>query len=78
MLPPDELDLQSWLGNEPSLKPIHRACLILHFAHGMTRSEIAQRLALSETKVKGHLQYALQLLRKGWKCAGTGERHGTK
>jgi RNA polymerase sigma-70 factor (ECF subfamily) len=75
-MPLEETDVQSWLRNEPSLKPVHRVCLILHFVHGMTRSEIAQRLAVSETRVKGHLQYALQLLRKAWKCGGTEERHG--
>src|SRR5215471_17228332 len=63
-----ELDLREWLVKEPALKPVHRACLILHFVHGMTRAEIAQRLALSDAKVKGHLQYALQLLRKAWNC----------
>ena len=62
------LQLENWLVREPALKPIHRLCLILHFVHGMTRGEIAQRLAVSETKVKGHLQYALQLLRKAWAC----------
>jgi len=30
----------------------------------MSRAEIADKLALSETQVKGHLQYALALLRK--------------
>lgn len=77
-LPAEELDLQAWLRSEPALKPIHRVCLILHFVQGMTRSEIAKRLALSETQVKGHLQYALQLLRKAWNCAGTGERHAAE
>jgi RNA polymerase sigma-70 factor, ECF subfamily len=72
--PLPELDLQDWLMKEPSLKPVHRACLILHFVHGMTRVEIGRRLVLSEVKVKGHLQYALQLLRKAWDSAKTGER----
>ena len=47
-----------------ALKPIHRACLILRYVHGMERSEIATRLGLSETQVKGLLQYARELVRK--------------
>jgi RNA polymerase sigma-70 factor (ECF subfamily) len=72
---PEEADLQTWLLQEPALKPMHRACLTLHFVQGMTRAEIAQRLGLSDAKVKGHLQYSLQLLRKAWDHAKTGERH---
>ncbi len=68
------LDLATWLTQEPALKPVHRVCLTLHFIHGMTRAEIAQRLTLSEAQVKGHLQYALQLLRKAWDCAKGAER----
>jgi RNA polymerase sigma-70 factor (ECF subfamily) len=48
----------------PELKPIHRVCLTLRYIEGMTRAEIAQSVGLSETQVKGHLQYGLQLLRK--------------
>jgi RNA polymerase sigma-70 factor (ECF subfamily) len=48
----------------PGLKPIHRTCVILRYVHGMTRAEIAARTGLSESQVKGHLQYALSLLRK--------------
>jgi RNA polymerase sigma-70 factor (ECF subfamily) len=47
-----------------ALKPVHRACLILRYVHGMDRSEIATRLGLRENQVKGHLQYALTLLRR--------------
>lgn len=47
-----------------SLKPIHRACLVLRYVHGLSREEIARRLGLSPTQVRGHLQYALVLLRK--------------
>jgi RNA polymerase sigma-70 factor (ECF subfamily) len=70
-LPPEtqpaaELDLQEWLQDEPTLRPIHRTCLVMHFVHGMKRVEIAERLGVSEMKVKGHLQYGLQLLRKAW------------
>lgn len=50
--------------DDPALKPIHRACLVLRYVHGMTRTEIASRTGLSESQVKGHLQYALSLLRK--------------
>jgi len=65
-------DVEAWLSEEPALKPIHRVCLVLHFVHGMTRAEISERLAISEVKVKGYLQYALQLLRKTWGSARTG------
>jgi RNA polymerase sigma-70 factor, ECF subfamily len=68
-----KVDLQTWLREEPTLKPIHRACLVMHFVHGMKRLEIAERLAISEIQVKGHLQYGLQLLRKAWDGANTGE-----
>jgi len=53
-----------WLDAVPALKPAHRACLILRYVHGLERVEIARRLGLSENQVKGHLQYARQLLRK--------------
>lgn len=69
-------DVEAWLLREPALKPIHRACLVLHFVHGMTRAEIGKRLNLSEVKVKGHLQYALQLLRKAWDSTTAGGVHG--
>ncbi len=46
-----------------SLTPLHRICVTLRYVHGLTRSEIAAKLGLSETQVKGHLQYALHLLR---------------
>ncbi len=52
------------LFDNPDLKPIHRICLVLRFREGMTRSEIAREVGLTETQVKGHLQYSLQLLRK--------------
>ncbi len=48
----------------PSLKAVHRACLVLRYEHGFSREEIALRLGLSETQVRGHLQYGLTLLRK--------------
>ncbi|HEY6968962.1 MAG TPA: sigma-70 family RNA polymerase sigma factor [Candidatus Angelobacter sp.] len=69
-------DVEAWLLDEPTLKPIHRVCLVLRFVHGMTRAEISERLKISEVKVKGHLQYALQLLRKAWGPRGQGVLHG--
>jgi RNA polymerase sigma-70 factor, ECF subfamily len=56
--------LEQWILDSPDLKPVHRTCLMLRYVHGMTRAEIAGSLALSETQVKGYLQYALALLRK--------------
>jgi RNA polymerase sigma-70 factor (ECF subfamily) len=53
-----------WLDATPALKPVHRACLLLRYVHGLERAEIASRLGLSENQVKGYLQYARQLLRK--------------
>lgn len=47
-----------------ALKPIHRACLLLRYQHGLSREEIGRRLGLSATQVRGHLQYGLKLLRK--------------
>jgi RNA polymerase sigma-70 factor (ECF subfamily) len=47
-----------------ALKPVHRICLMLRYVHGMGRDEIARATGLSETQVKGHLQYALELLRR--------------
>ena len=52
------------LFHHPALKPIHRVCLTLRYEHELTRDEIAARLGLSETQVRGHLQYGLTLLRK--------------
>jgi RNA polymerase sigma-70 factor (ECF subfamily) len=64
--PPSETPgtVLEWLDATPALKPVHRACLILRYVHGLERAEIAARLGLSETQVKGYLQYARQLLRK--------------
>jgi len=45
------------------LKPVHRVCLRLRYVDGMSRAEIASATGLSETQVKGHLQYSLRLLR---------------
>jgi RNA polymerase sigma-70 factor, ECF subfamily len=64
--PPSEpaSSVLEWLDATPALKPVHRACLILRYVHGLERVEIAARLGLSENQVKGYLQYARQLLRK--------------
>ncbi len=56
--------LEDWILRSADLKPVHRACVMLRYVSGMTRSEIAAEMGLSETQVKGHLQYALTLLRK--------------
>jgi RNA polymerase sigma-70 factor (ECF subfamily) len=72
--PASEPGIEHWLLEEQALKPIHRACLVMHFVHGMSRSEVGERLGLSETQVKGHLQYALRLLRKAWTSVGDRER----
>jgi RNA polymerase sigma-70 factor (ECF subfamily) len=45
------------------LKPVHRLCLRLRYRYGMSLAEIARTTGLSEMQVKGHLQYARQLLR---------------
>lgn len=57
-------ELSCDLFDSTALKPVHRVCLILRYVHGLERREIAASSGLSENQVKGHLQYALQLLRK--------------
>jgi len=52
------------LFSHPALKPVHRVCLVLRYEHGLSREEIGRRLGLTDTQVRGHLQYALTLLRK--------------
>lgn len=59
-----EFPLPDLLQKCPNLKPIHRVCIILRFVQGMSREEIARHTSLSELQVKGHLQYALKLLRE--------------
>jgi RNA polymerase sigma-70 factor, ECF subfamily len=56
--------LEDWMLDAADLKPIHRVCVMLRYVQGMTRAEIAAATGLSEMQVKGHLQYALALLRK--------------
>lgn len=58
-----ELSLEDLLAKCTSLKPVHRVCLILRFVQGMSRAEIAAQTGLNELQVKGHLQYALKLMR---------------
>jgi len=55
--------LERMLIESAVLKPIHRVCLSLRYLYGMTLEEIARQTGLSELQVKGHLQYARQLLR---------------
>lgn len=62
--PAAEPPLELWILDCEDLKPVHRTCLILRYVYEFTREEIADRLGLSETQVKGHLQYGLALLRK--------------
>jgi RNA polymerase sigma-70 factor (ECF subfamily) len=62
--PAGAVALEDWILNAAELKPVHRACLMLRYVWGMSRAEIAAETGLSETQVKGHLQYALELLRK--------------
>jgi len=47
-----------------ALKAEHRACLILHYEHGMERKEIVSHTGLTENQVKSCLQYGMTLLRK--------------
>jgi RNA polymerase sigma-70 factor (ECF subfamily) len=56
--------LEDWILTGAGLKPVHRLCVMLRYVSGLTRGEIAAATGLSETQVKGHLQYALSLLRK--------------
>ena len=61
---PPASSLEDWILAGAGLKPVHRMCVMLRYVSGMTRAEIAAETGLSETQVKGHLQYALALLRK--------------
>ena len=61
---PPDTSLEDWILAGAGLKPVHRLCVMLRYVSGMTRAEIAKETGMSETQVKGHLQYALELLRK--------------
>jgi RNA polymerase sigma-70 factor (ECF subfamily) len=56
--------LGKFLLENKALKPVHRVCLILRYVHGLSREEIALKLAMTDNQVKGSLQYALELLRQ--------------
>lgn len=58
---------ERWILDSPELRAVHRTCLMLRYVYDMTRAEIASKTGLSETQVKGHLQYGLALLRKLYK-----------
>jgi RNA polymerase sigma-70 factor (ECF subfamily) len=58
--------MESWILESADLKPIHRTCLMLRYVYGMTRAEISSKTGLSETQIKGHLQYGLSLLRRAF------------
>ena len=66
-------DLETWIFEHADLKPVHRTCLVLRYVHGLARTEIAEATGLSETQVKGHLQYGLALLRKAYKKGPEGQ-----
>lgn len=61
---PPASSLEEWILEGAGLKPVHRLCVMLRYVSGMTRAEIAVETGLTELQVKGHLQYALTLLRK--------------
>jgi len=61
---PEWAPMGETLFQHAALKPVHRACLVLRYEHGFSRDEIGARLGLTETQVRGHLQYSLALLRK--------------
>jgi RNA polymerase sigma-70 factor (ECF subfamily) len=56
--------LEEWILEGAGLKPVHRLCVMLRYVYGMTRAEISAETGLTDIQVKGHLQYALSLLRK--------------
>lgn len=56
-------DCEQWL-EHPALKAEHRACLTLHYVHGMSNPEIVSATGLTANQVKSALQYGLKLLRK--------------
>ena len=60
----DQDTVEMWVARNPALKPVHRLCIILRYVYGMTRQEIADQAGLTDNQVKGHLKYALTLLRR--------------
>jgi RNA polymerase sigma-70 factor (ECF subfamily) len=67
----DPPGLERWILDDPGLRPVHRLCLMLRYVHNLTRAEIAAKTGLTETQVKGHLQYGLALLRRTFKASET-------
>ena len=69
-IPPGEPNVEPaapfdpWWLRVDELKPVHRVCLHLRYVYDLDRADIARRLGLTETQVKGYLQYARELLRK--------------
>ena len=61
---PPASSLEEWILEGAGLKSVHRLCVMLRYVYGMSRAEIVAETGLSDTQVKGHLQYALSLLRK--------------
>jgi RNA polymerase sigma-70 factor, ECF subfamily len=62
--PPSVEPIEPGILDSADLKPVHRTCLVLRYGYGMSRVEIAAHTGLTETQVRGHLQYGLALLRK--------------
>jgi RNA polymerase sigma-70 factor, ECF subfamily len=71
--PQPEIPFDLLLRQNKALKPVHRTCLILRYVHDLNRTEIARQTGLNETQIKGHLQYALKLLRRSFSEARSGE-----
>lgn len=71
--PEPGLSFEDMLRQHKALKPVHRLCLTLRFVHGLNRTEIAEHTGLSEMQIKGHLQYALRLLRQSFSEVDRGE-----
>lgn len=61
---PPPASLEKRLLDAPGLKPIHRLCLMLRYVYGMSLAEIAAQTGMTQTQVKGHLQYGRRLLRQ--------------
>lgn len=72
-VPGPDVSFDSMLRQNKSLTAVHRLCLVLRYVHDLTRAEISQLTGLSETQIKGHLQYALKLLRQSFTGVGSGE-----
>ncbi len=64
---PSITSLEKLLADATVLKPVHRLCLKLRYVYGMSLSEITVQTGLSETQVKGHLQYGRRLLREQYR-----------